>query len=74
MRFSWIASLLLAAAVPAFAAAPTAAPTQPKEDPAAYQHLVEALDYDPEPELEALIRRALLEIESLQKMRVPRLH
>jgi membrane associated rhomboid family serine protease len=41
---------------------------------AAYQHLVEALDYDPEPELEALIRRALLEIESLQKMRVPRLH
>jgi hypothetical protein len=35
---------------------------------------VEALDYDPDPELESLIRRALLDIESLQKMQVPRLH
>jgi S1-C subfamily serine protease len=42
MKLSWIASLLLAAAFPAFAAAPTAAPTQAKEDPAAYQHLVDA--------------------------------
>jgi serine protease Do len=41
MKFSWIASLLLAAA-PVFAAAPKAAPTQPKEDPSAYQHLVDA--------------------------------
>jgi serine protease Do len=41
MRISWFASLLLAAA-PAFPAAPSAAPTQSKEDPSAYQHLVDA--------------------------------
>ena len=41
MRISWFAPLLLAAA-PAFAAAPTAAPTPPKEDPSAYQHLMDA--------------------------------
>ena len=38
---SWIAIVLLAAA-PAFGAAPTAAPAAPKEDAAAYQHLVDA--------------------------------
>jgi S1-C subfamily serine protease len=41
MRHAWIAAVLLAAA-PAFAAAPTAAPTPAKEDPSAYQHLVDA--------------------------------
>ena len=41
MKRSWIAVLLLATA-PAFAAAPTAAPTPAKEDPATYQHLVDA--------------------------------
>ena len=41
MKHSWIAAMLLAAA-PAFAAAPKAAPEQPKEDPAAYQHLIDA--------------------------------
>jgi serine protease Do len=41
MKTSWIASLLLFAA-PAFAAAPAAAPTQAKEDAAAYQHLMDA--------------------------------
>ena len=41
MKHSWIAALLLAA-TPAFAAAPKAAPEQPKETPAAYQHLVDA--------------------------------
>ena len=41
MKLSWIAPLLLAAAN-AFAAAPNAAPTQPKEHAAAYQHLVDA--------------------------------
>ena len=40
MKHSWIAAMLLAAA-PAFAAAPKAAPEQTKEDPAAYQHLIE---------------------------------
>ena len=38
---SWIAGLLLAAA-PVFAAAPSAAPNPPKQDAAAYQHLVDA--------------------------------
>jgi S1-C subfamily serine protease len=41
MKHSWIAALLLAV-MPAFAAAPKAAPEQPKETPAAYQHLVDA--------------------------------
>jgi S1-C subfamily serine protease len=41
MKTSWIASLLLFAA-PAFAAAPTAAPTPAKEDASAYQHLMDA--------------------------------
>ncbi len=45
-----------------------------REPTAAYQHLVEALDYDPGPELTAMIRRGLLDIESQQKMQVPRLH
>jgi serine protease Do len=41
MRISWIACLLLFAA-PAYAAAPTAAPTQSREDATAYQHLIDA--------------------------------
>ncbi|HEX5129835.1 MAG TPA: S1C family serine protease [Usitatibacter sp.] len=41
MKLSWIACLLLAAS-PAFAAAPNAAPAQAREDPSAYQHLVDA--------------------------------
>jgi serine protease Do len=41
MKRSWIACLLLLAA-PAYAAAPSAAPTQTKEDPSAYQHLIDA--------------------------------
>ena len=41
MNRSLIACLLVAA-VPAFAAAPTAAPAASKEDPSAYQHLVDA--------------------------------
>jgi S1-C subfamily serine protease len=41
MNRSWIACLLLSVA-PAFAAAPTAAPNPPREDPATYQHLVDA--------------------------------
>ncbi len=44
-----------------------------REPTASYQHLVEALDHDPDPELETMIRRALQEIESRQKM-VPRVH
>jgi S1-C subfamily serine protease len=40
MKLSWIACLLLAPA--AFAAAPNAAPAQAREDPSAYQHLVDA--------------------------------
>ena len=43
-----------------------------KEPTAAYQHLVEALDYDPPAELEAMIRKALAEISAIQKFRVPR--
>jgi membrane associated rhomboid family serine protease len=43
-----------------------------KETTAAYQHLVEALDYDPPPELEAMIRKALAEISAKQKLRIPR--
>jgi membrane associated rhomboid family serine protease len=45
-----------------------------REPTAAYQHLVEALDYDPSPELETLIRRGLAEIAQRQKFQVPRLH
>jgi membrane associated rhomboid family serine protease len=45
-----------------------------REPTAAYQHLVEALDYDPSPELESRIRRGLAEIEAVQKFQVPRFH
>ncbi len=45
-----------------------------REPTAAYQHLVEALDYDPSPELESRIRRGLAEIQALQKFQVPRFH
>jgi membrane associated rhomboid family serine protease len=45
-----------------------------REPTAAYQHLVEALDYDPPPELETMIRRGLADIESRQKFQVPRVH
>ena len=45
-----------------------------REPTAAYQHLVEALDYDPPPELETMIRRGLRDIESRQKFQVPRVH
>ena len=41
MQRSWLACLFLVA-LPALGAAPTAAPTQPAPDPAAYQHLVDA--------------------------------
>jgi membrane associated rhomboid family serine protease len=43
-----------------------------REPTAAYQHLVEALDYGPSPELESLVRQGLAEIASLQKLQVPR--
>jgi membrane associated rhomboid family serine protease len=43
-----------------------------KEPTAAYQHLVEALDYDPPVDLEVTIRKALAEISVIQKFRVPR--
>jgi membrane associated rhomboid family serine protease len=43
-----------------------------REPTAAYQHLVEALDYDPPPELESLIRRGLADIASVQKFQVRR--
>ncbi len=45
-----------------------------REPTAAYQHLVEALDYDPPPELESMIRRAIAEIAARQKFQVPRVH
>jgi membrane associated rhomboid family serine protease len=45
-----------------------------REPTAAYQHLVEALDYDPPPELESMIRRGLAEIAARQKFQVPRVH
>jgi hypothetical protein len=45
-----------------------------REPTAAYQHLVEALDYDPPPELETMVRRALAEIAARQKFQVPRVH
>jgi len=45
-----------------------------REPTAAYQHLVEALDYDPSPELESMIRRGLGDIAARQKFQVPRLH
>src|SRR5262245_31679732 len=41
MKNSWIAACLLAA-LPALGAAPKAAPATTKEDPSAYQHLVDA--------------------------------
>jgi membrane associated rhomboid family serine protease len=44
------------------------------EPTAGYQHLVEALDYDPPPELETMIRRGLAEIAARQKFQVPRVH
>jgi membrane associated rhomboid family serine protease len=45
-----------------------------REPTAAYQHLVESLDYDPPPELESMVRRALAEIAARQKFQVPRVH
>ncbi len=44
------------------------------EPTAAYQHLVEALDYDPPPALEEKIRIALAEIATRQKFPVGRVH
>ena len=41
---------------------------------AAYQHLVEALDYAPSPALEETIRKALAEIAAQQKFQVGRVH
>jgi tetratricopeptide (TPR) repeat protein len=41
-----------------------------REPTAAYQHLVEALEYDPSPQLESLIRRGLADIAAMQKFRV----
>jgi membrane associated rhomboid family serine protease len=43
-----------------------------REPTAAYQHLVEALEYDPSPDLESRIRGALADIAALQKYPVPR--
>ncbi|MGH9322628.1 MAG: rhomboid family intramembrane serine protease [Vicinamibacteria bacterium] len=43
-----------------------------QEPTAAYQHLVEALDNDPPPELESLVRRGLADIAARQKYQVPR--
>lgn len=43
-----------------------------REPTAAYQHLVEALDYDPSPEVESLVRQGFAEIAALQKLQVPR--
>lgn len=43
------------------------------EPTAAYQHLVEALDYDPPPEIDSLIRNGLAQIQERQKSRAPRL-
>jgi membrane associated rhomboid family serine protease len=45
-----------------------------REPTAAYQHLVEALDYDLAPELESRVRQALAEIVARQKFQVPRPH
>jgi hypothetical protein len=42
------------------------------EATAAYQHLIEALEHDPSPELESLVRKGLGEIEARQKLQVPR--
>lgn len=44
------------------------------EPTAAYQHLVEALDHDPSPALERVIRSALAEIAAMQKVPVSRPH
>lgn len=43
-----------------------------REPTAAYQHLVEALDYDPSPELERLIRGGLADIAARQKFQMAR--
>jgi hypothetical protein len=40
----------------------------------AYQHLLAALDLDPDPETAAGVRRLLRQIEELQKRRIGRLH
>jgi hypothetical protein len=40
------------------------------EPTAAYQHLIEALDHDPSPETEKLVRQALTEISQRQKFQV----
>ncbi len=45
-----------------------------REPTAAYQHLVEALDYDLSPALESRIREGLADIASRQKFQVPRFH
>ena len=41
-----------------------------REPTAAYQYLLTALDLDPRPETDAVVRRALQEIDTLQKRRV----
>lgn len=43
-----------------------------REPTAAYQHLLDALDLDPDPELAAIARKGIAAIESLQKLRVGR--
>ena len=45
-----------------------------REPTAAYQHLLDALDLDPEPELAAMARKGIAAIETLQKLRVGRPH
>jgi membrane associated rhomboid family serine protease len=44
------------------------------EPTSAYQHLVEALDYDPSPDVETTIRQGLAEISAMQKSRVDNVH
>jgi tetratricopeptide (TPR) repeat protein len=45
-----------------------------REPTAAYQYLLTALELDPRPETEAAVRRALQDIDVLQKRRVGRPH
>ena len=45
-----------------------------REPTAAYQHLLTALELGPRPETEASVRRALHDIDALQKRRVGRPH
>ena len=45
-----------------------------REPTAAYQYLLTALELGPRPETEAVVRRALQEIDVLQKRRVGRPH